>query len=208
MNFKSKLAGASLICLAVRRSRRNRRPPDTTPVSPLVITATKIATPLDQVASSITLITADQIADHQWRTLPDALQDVPGLNLVQVGGPGGVTSVFIRGANSNQTKVILDGIEVNDPSQNDAFDFGQVLTSDIDKVEVLRGPQGSLYGADALGGVINIVTRKGDGATAIHRQPGRRVVRHLQPDRRAWPGRRAPSISPPIWPTTTPGRPR
>jgi len=163
MNLKSHLAGASLICLASAVQAQQASSPDTTPVSPLVITATKIATPLDQVASSITLITADQIADHQWRTLPDALQDVPGLNLVQVGGPGGVTSVFIRGANSNQTKVILDGIEVNDPSQNDAFDFGQVLTSDIDKVEVLRGPQGSLYGADALGGVINIVTRKGAG---------------------------------------------
>ncbi len=165
MNFKSKLAGASLICLASAAQAQQAPVTDATPVSPLVITATKIATPQDQVGSSITLITADQIANHQWRTLPDALQDVPGLNLVQVGGPGGLTSVFIRGANSNQTKVILDGIEVNDPSQNDAFDFGQVLTSDIDKVEVLRGPQGSLYGADALGGVINIVTRRGDGPT-------------------------------------------
>jgi vitamin B12 transporter len=163
MNFKSHLAGASLICLASAAQAQQASSPDTTPVSPLVITATKIATPLDQVASSITLITADQIADHQWRTLPDALQDVPGINVVQTGGPGGLTSVFIRGANSNQTKVIIDGIEVNDPSQNDAFDFGQVLTADLDKVEVLRGPQGSLYGADALGGVINIVTRQGDG---------------------------------------------
>ncbi|MHB8528843.1 MAG: TonB-dependent receptor plug domain-containing protein [Caulobacteraceae bacterium] len=132
-------------------------------VGPLVVTATLIATPLDQVGSSLTLITAQDIETHQWRTLPAALADAPGLNLVQVGGPGGQTSVFIRGANANHTKVVIDGIDVNDPSQNGAFDFGQVLTADLARVEILRGPQSSLYGSDALGGVINIVTRKGNG---------------------------------------------
>jgi vitamin B12 transporter len=139
-------------------------PPDTpsTPVSPVVITATRIPTTLDQIASSITLITGQEIEDNQWRTLPDVLNDVPGLNVVQTGGPGGQTSVFIRGADANHTKVLIDGIDVNDPSAG-VFDFGQMLTSNIARVEVLRGPEGSLYGPDALGGVINIVTREGSG---------------------------------------------
>jgi vitamin B12 transporter len=136
-------------------------------ISPVVITATLTPTPKDQVASSITLITADDIEQNQWRTVPDALADAPGLNVVQTGGPGGQTSVFIRGADANHTKVLIDGIEVNDPSQNDAFDFGQLLTADIERVEVLRGPQSSLYGSDALGGVINVVTRKGEGPARI-----------------------------------------
>ena len=136
-------------------------------VTPVVVTATLIPTPIDQVGSSISLITAQDIQDHQWRALPDALQEVPGINVVQSGGAGGQTSVFIRGANSNHTKVVIDGIEVNDPSSNDAFDFGQALTGGLVRIEVLRGPQSSLYGSDALGGVINVVTKEGHGAPRL-----------------------------------------
>ena len=140
----------------------------TADVTPLVVTATLIPTPIDQVGSSITLITAQDIQDHQWRTVPDALQEVPGIDVVQSGGAGGQTSVFIRGANSNHTKVLIDGIEANDPSTpGDGFDFGQALTGGLARVEVLRGPQSSLYGSDALGGVIDIVTREGHGAPRL-----------------------------------------
>ena len=129
----------------------------------MVVTATLTPTPIDEVGSSITLIDAQAIQDHQWRDLPSALDQVPGINVMQSGGVGGQTSVFIRGANSNHTKVLIDGIEVNDPSQNDAFDFGQALTPGMARVEVLRGPQSSLYGSDALGGVISLTTREGKG---------------------------------------------
>ena len=96
--------------------------------------------------------------------MPDALANVPGLNIVQSGGPGGQTSVFMRGTNSNQVKVLIDGIDVSDPSNpNRSFDFGQLLTADIERIEVLRGPQSGLYGADAIGGVISIITKKGEG---------------------------------------------
>jgi vitamin B12 transporter len=129
----------------------------------VVVSATKIETPINQIGSSVTLITEDDIENNQWRSLPDALETVPGLNVVQTGGPGGKTSVFTRGTNSNHTKVIIDGVDANDPSQDGVFDFGQVLTAGLARVETLRGPQSALYGSDALGGVINIVTKKGEG---------------------------------------------
>ena len=133
-------------------------------VETVVVTATRIPTPERQVASSITVITAADIVLKQEQTLPDVLADVPGLNVVQTGGPGGQTSVFMRGTNSNHVKVLVDGIDVSDVSNpNDAFDFGQFLTPDIARIEILRGPQSGLYGSDAIGGVINIITKSGEG---------------------------------------------
>ena len=130
----------------------------------VVVTATRIPTPESQIASSVTVVTADEIAARQIRTLPDLLKEVPGLNVVQSGGPGGQTSVFMRGTNANHTKVLIDGIDASDPSSpNAAFDFGQLLTQDIQTLEVLRGPQGGLYGSDAIGGVINVITKSGSG---------------------------------------------
>jgi vitamin B12 transporter len=140
-------------------------PPAGTPDSaPTVVSPTAIVTPANQVASSFTAITAQDIATQQLRTVPDVLSTVPGLNMVQTGGPGGQTSVFMRGTNSNHTKVLLDGIDVSDPSNvNGAFDFAHLLTADIAQLEVLRGPQSGLYGSDAIGGVVSIITQKGEG---------------------------------------------
>jgi vitamin B12 transporter len=128
----------------------------------VVVTPTRLPTPENEVGSSVTVITEQEIQRKQERTLPDALKDVPGLNVVQTGGPGGTTSVFIRGANANQTKVFIDGIDATD-SATGTFNFEHILTWDIERVEVVRGPQSGLYGADAIGGVINIITKKGSG---------------------------------------------
>jgi vitamin B12 transporter len=132
--------------------------------STLVVSPTGTVMPSGQTASSITVVTAKDLETQQRRTIPDALSTVPGLNIVQTGGPGGQTSVFMRGANSNHTKVLIDGIDVSDPSNpNGSFDFAHLLTSDIEQIEVLRGPQSGLYGSDAIGGVISVITKKGDG---------------------------------------------
>ncbi|HLL27757.1 MAG TPA: TonB-dependent receptor [Xanthobacteraceae bacterium] len=140
---------------------------DTSPLNTLpetVISATALPTPSEEIGSSVTVITQDQIERDQRRTIPDLLQTVPGLNVVQTGGAGGQTSVFIRGTNSNHVKVLIDGIEVSDPTQPArAFDFGNLTTADIDRIEILRGPQSGLYGADAIGGVISITTKQGSG---------------------------------------------
>ena len=134
----------------------------------IVVTATRIPTPQSQIASSITVITAEDIAARQEQSLPDALKEVPGLNLVQSGGPGGQTSVFMRGTNSNHTKVLIDGIDLSDPSNpTGAFDFAHLLLQDVQKIEVLRGPQSGLYGSDAIGGVVNIITKSGTGPAQL-----------------------------------------
>ena len=130
----------------------------------VVVSATGDPTPAANLGSSVTVITADQIAAQQNRTIVDVLNNVPGLNVVQSGGPGTQTSLFMWGTNSNHVKVLIDGIDVSDPtSSNGAFDFSQLLTGDIARVEVLRGPQSGLYGSDAIGGVISITTKAGSG---------------------------------------------
>jgi vitamin B12 transporter len=137
--------------------------PESTPES-IIVSATRLPTPELEVASSVTVVTAEEIAARQERSLTDVLKDVPGLNVVRTGGPGGTAAVFMRGTNSNHTKVLVDGIDVSDPSSSTAtYDFSQFLTQDIERVEVLRGPQSGLYGSDAIGGVINIITRSGSG---------------------------------------------
>jgi len=158
--FLSSAALAALTLSAAAQSQNSLLVPQEN----VVVTATRIATPVDQVASAMTVIDAADIEARQQRSLPDVLRGVPGLNLVQSGGEGGQASIFMRGTNANHTKVLVDGIEMSDPSSpSGAFDFGKFNSADIARVEVLRGPQSGLYGSDAIGGVINVITKSGDG---------------------------------------------
>lgn len=158
------LISCSLFCFAPLTAYANDAADSINEMPTVVVSATRVPTPYQQLASSVTVITADDIDTRQERTLPDVLQNVPGLNIVQNGGPGGLAQVFMRGTNANHTKVMIDGIDVSDPSSIDgSFDFSQILSSDIKQVEVLRGPQSGLYGSDAIGGVINIITKSGSG---------------------------------------------
>lgn len=163
-NSLAPVIGAACLTLFVQSVLAEENSGPDAPLETMVVSATRLATPASQVGSSVTVITADDIAAEQLRTVTDVLKLVPGLNVVQEGGPGGQTSVFMRGTNSNHTKVLIDGIDVSDPSNSGAtFDFGQLLASDIERIEVLRGPQSGLYGSDAIGGVISITTRAGKG---------------------------------------------
>lgn len=128
-------------------------------LAPVVITGTRIPEELANTPNSVTVVLREQIDAQQQRTVADVLRDVTGLEVVQSGQPGALTSVLMRGANGNQTLVLIDGVRVNNPFNN-AFDFSNLSVDNIDHIEVIRGPQSTLYGSEALGGVINIVTRQ------------------------------------------------
>lgn len=136
---------------------------DAVTASPIIVTASRLETNQANVASSVSTVTEEDIDDGQYRNVTNAIEPVPGVEVVQSGGPGGVAVAFIRGANSEHTLVLLDGIELNNPaSPNRAFNLTNLTLENIERIEVLRGPQSSLYGSDAMGGVINIISKKSD----------------------------------------------
>jgi vitamin B12 transporter len=118
-------------------------------------------TPIEASAlgRAVTIVTAEQIERRGIVHAADALREVPGVSVNRSGGVGGLTEVRIRGAEANHTKVFIDGIDVSTPDSG-AFDFGGLLAADIERIEVLRGPQSALFGSNALGGVIAIVTKR------------------------------------------------
>lgn len=129
--------------------------------------------PLEKTGSSVTVVTGEQLRAQQVRSAIDALRGLPGVSVGQTGGPGGTPQqVRIRGAEGNHTLVLIDGIDAGDTGQNE-FDFANLLAEDIERIEVIRGPQSGLYGSKAIGGVINIITRSGKGPlTATVRAEG------------------------------------
>lgn len=134
--------------------------------TPEITSANRGADDLADVAVSATVIGSTQIerVRNGGATPSRLLEGVPGVRLSQSGGVGGTTDVRIRGAESDQTLVLIDGIRVNDPaSTGSEFDFSVLSSANVGRIEVLRGPQSGLYGSDAIGGVVNIVPRKGSG---------------------------------------------
>ena len=128
-------------------------------VETVVVTANRSAKPIDQVGQSVTLLTAPQIQLDQETGVADILARTPGVVVTRNGGPGQPTSLNIRGADSAQTVVLIDGVKVNDPSNvGAAYDFANLITGDVSRIEVLRGPQSTLYGSEAIGGVVNVIT--------------------------------------------------
>jgi len=133
----------------------------------VVVTATRVPVDASTVGSAITVITAEELQQQQTRFVSDILRDVPGVAVSRTGTFGALTQVRIRGAEGNHTLVIIDGVKMNDPAGGNEFDFGQLLASDIERIEVLRGPQATLYGSNTIGGVINIITKRGQGGPTV-----------------------------------------
>jgi vitamin B12 transporter len=130
----------------------------------VVVTATRLETPEKKVGSSVTVVSGDELVRTGKAFVLDALEAVLGLSTARNGGPGAAASVSIRGAGSEHTLFLLDGLELNDPiNPSRSYDVSHLPLTMVERIEILRGPQGLLYGSDALGGVINIITRAGRG---------------------------------------------
>jgi vitamin B12 transporter len=130
----------------------------------VVVSANRIEQPLSSIGSSVTLIDAEQVRASQKLTISDLLATTPGITVSRNGGIGGSTQLRIRGAESDQTVVLIDGVKLNDPSSaGGGFNFANLLTGDYMHIEVLRGPQSTLWGSQAIGGVVNVVTTVPEG---------------------------------------------
>jgi len=129
-------------------------------LDPLVVTAGLQPLSLRDVASSVTVITWQDIEQKQARYLADLLRDVPGFAVSQAGGPGTQTQVRVRGAEANHLLVLIDGVRANDPGLSDEFQYQFALTDGIERIEIIRGPQSATWGSDAIAGVINIIRKK------------------------------------------------
>ncbi len=160
---------AAMLTMAVTGEAQETKPdttqeakPDTKKVDPVVVTATTIATPAEQLGVALSVITGEDFKTYHYSTVDDAFRNIPGVNVTQLGSYGKTSSLSIRGANANQVLILVDGVRVSSPTlgQTDLSDISPDL---IDRIEVIRGGQATLYGADAIGGVVNIITKKGTG---------------------------------------------
>jgi vitamin B12 transporter len=142
-------------------------------MKPVVVTATRMETPLQETAASVTVIGEEEIHQQQATTVAEALRNVPGLDMAQNGSRGTTTGVFLRGTETDQTLVLLDGVEVNSVTLGSA-DFSNLTSENINRIEVLRGGGGTLYGSQAIGGVINVLSKQGEGplTTSISSEGG------------------------------------
>ncbi|MCM8787476.1 MAG: TonB-dependent receptor plug domain-containing protein, partial [Candidatus Omnitrophica bacterium] len=130
----------------------------------IIVTATKTLSYQAEVGSSTTVVSEDDIERAGKRTIYEVLKEIAGVSIVQNSAFGGLTSVYLRGAKPGHTLIMIDGVEANDPMSTDrSFDFAHLTTDNIERIEIVRGPQSTLYGSDAMAGVINIITKKGKG---------------------------------------------
>ena len=133
---------------------------------PVIVSATRTEIPLDQSPASVSVISSEELGEKQTERVADALREVPGLSVVQTGTAGQLTSVFTRGLRSEHTQVLLDGIPINQGLQG-AFNFADLTIDDIDRIEIVRGPQSTIYGPRALAGAIQIFTKQGAGPPGV-----------------------------------------
>ncbi len=125
----------------------------------ILVTATRTTAPTSLLGSSVTVITKEKIRAQHASNVAETLRNVPGMNVMQLGGKGSLTSLFLRGGESDYTKILLDGIPLNQPGG--AIDLSNLSTANVERIEIVRGPQSALYGSDAIAGVIQIFTQKG-----------------------------------------------
>jgi vitamin B12 transporter len=157
--LSSAIAAAAL---PVEVGAQDSLPDDAEPQGEIIVTAAnRTETALAKIGQTVSVIDLAEIERRQTQTVADILRTVPGVTIARSGSIGGTTSVFIRGAESDQTVALIDGVKLNDPSSpGGGFNFGNLLTGNIERIEVLRGSQSVLWGSQAIAGVVNMVTRR------------------------------------------------
>ena len=143
-------------------ARAQEKRPEVQQAEPVVVTATRVEEPLERIGASVTVIPEEVLRAQEYRTVDEALRAVPGLEVQRSGSFGKLSQVRIRGASPGQIQVLIDGVRVKSVPNGD-FDFATLPVDAVERIEVVRGPQSTLYGADATGGVINIITKRGQG---------------------------------------------
>jgi|Deesub1362A_J573_1020465.scaffolds.fasta_scaffold00183_37 vitamin B12 transporter len=135
---------------------------ETVTIEEVVVTASRLAEPLEEATSDVIVITEEEIKEANVEFVTDILRQVSDLNLVQSGGKGKSATVLLRGGSSKQTLVMIDGVKVKSTTTG-SFDFSGIQVDDIERIEIVKGPQSTIYGSEAMAGVINIITKKGKG---------------------------------------------
>src|SRR5437762_6430087 len=153
------LATLALPLVAQEQSR------DTAHTAPIIVTATRVPMNQSALPVAVTVITGVELRLRGITTVADALNDVTSASVVQSGSQGATTQLFLRGGESKYVKVLIDGVPANDPGG--VYDFASLTTDNIDRIEVVRGPASVVYGADAVTGVVNVITRQGHGALHV-----------------------------------------
>ncbi len=156
-------APRALALLILPVALAGQEPTDTVVLNPVVVTATRIPTPADGVPVAVTVIRGTELRERGILTIAEALRGVPAASVVTTNSYGSQTSLFLRGGQSNYVKVLIDGVPQNVPGG--AYDFANLTTDNIERIEVVRGPASVLYGSDAVSGVVQIFTRDGGGPT-------------------------------------------
>ncbi|MET0066406.1 MAG: TonB-dependent vitamin B12 receptor [Candidatus Thiodiazotropha sp.] len=157
MKLKISLAGTSVLALCMPLHAAEQ-------LNPIVVTATRTAETVNESLAPVTILTHEDLVRRQVQSLQDALRTTPGLTLVNNGGPGKATSVLLRGAESDHLLVLIDGIKIGSASLGTSA-FQDIPVEQIERIEIVRGPRSSLYGSEAISGVIQIFTRRGGGET-------------------------------------------
>jgi vitamin B12 transporter len=164
-HFLRKSSTAFVLAAAVSTPLGAQEVSDTARLKDLVVTATNLPTPADAVVSSVTIISGEDLRAQGLHFVQDALREIPGAMVVQNGSFGAVSSLFLRGGESDYVKVLVDGVPVN--QSGGAYNWANLTTDNVDRIEILRGPASVIYGSDAVTGVVQVFTRRGEAGTAI-----------------------------------------
>lgn len=161
-NIRSMATVATVSLLSVLPFAAQGQTAQQTEIEEVLVSASLLPIAASRSANAITVIDSEQLKNRAALSVSDLLRDVPGLAVSRSGVQGSATQIRVRGAEANHLLVLIDGVEANDPSQSDELNWGTLSAADIERIEVIRGPQSSLRGSDAMAGVVNIVTRRAD----------------------------------------------